>query len=241
MTGSSASGSKSTSVARSSPARWPPFTRTAPGVVRAMMRAACTMESRPWAAASMPARTLASGMLGVTTCARQNSSSTMARAAPSAMSAAPLVATMTGSTTMLPASWRRRPRATVRATRALESMPILTEAGRMSSNTASIWSATICTSVSCMERTPQVFCAVSAQITLWPYKPRAAMVLRSAWMPAPPDESLPATVRTEGSCMGPPIQEKRPAQNASSTDARPGQAAQGQLPLRRMKSCSQTR
>ena len=39
--------------------------------------------------------------------------------------------------------------------------------------------------------TPVVFCAVMAVIALVPYTPSAANVFRSAWMPAPPLESLP--------------------------------------------------
>jgi hypothetical protein len=41
-----------------------------------------------------------------------------------------------------------------------------------------------------------VFCAVRAVITVMPNPPRAEMVLRSAWIPAPPPESDPATVST---------------------------------------------
>jgi hypothetical protein len=39
-----------------------------------------------------------------------------------------------------------------------------------------------------------VFCAVTAVIAHIPYTPRAAKVLRSAWIPAPPPESEPAMV-----------------------------------------------
>ena len=47
-----------------------------------------------------------------------------------------------------------------------------------------------------MAETPIVFCAVTAQMQLMPYAPRAAKVFRSAWMPAPPEESDPAIVST---------------------------------------------
>src|SRR5437899_3137978 len=43
---------------------------------------------------------------------------------------------------------------------------------------------------------PDVFWAVIAVIADVPYTPSAAKVLRSAWMPAPAIESLPAIVRT---------------------------------------------
>ena len=42
--------------------------------------------------------------------------------------------------------------------------------------------------------TPVVFWAVSAVIALIPYTPFAIIVFKSAWMPAPPLESLPAIV-----------------------------------------------
>ena len=79
-----------------------------------------------------------------------------------------------------------------------ETMPIFTAAGRMSSNTMSIWSATMVGSMFWMLRTPQVFCAVIAVMAHSANSPCAAMVLMSAWMPAPPLESEPAMVRTAG-------------------------------------------
>ena len=45
-----------------------------------------------------------------------------------------------------------------------------------------------------MSATPSVFCAVIAVTADTPYTPSAAKVLRSAWMPAPAMESLPAIV-----------------------------------------------
>src|SRR3954464_285567 len=57
-----------------------------------------------------------------------------------------------------------------------------------------------------MAVTRTVFCAVTAVIALVPYTPSAANVFRSAWMPAPPPESLPAMVSTArggaGACSG---------------------------------------
>ena len=47
-----------------------------------------------------------------------------------------------------------------------------------------------------MPCTPSEFCAVTAVSTLIPCTPRASIVLRSAWMPAPPPESEPAMVST---------------------------------------------
>ena len=45
-----------------------------------------------------------------------------------------------------------------------------------------------------IEVTPVVFCAVRAVMALMAYTPFAIIVLISAWMPAPPLESLPAIV-----------------------------------------------
>ena len=52
-----------------------------------------------------------------------------------------------------------------------------------------------------MDVTPVVFCAVKAVTALMPNTPFACMVLRSACIPAPPDESLPAMVRTGASWL----------------------------------------
>jgi len=46
--------------------------------------------------------------------------------------------------------------------------------------------------------TPWVFCAVTAVRALIPKHSSAANVFRSAWMPAPPPESEPATVSSLG-------------------------------------------
>ncbi len=49
-----------------------------------------------------------------------------------------------------------------------------------------------------MERTPREFWAVTAVTTDAPWTPPTAKALRSAWMPAPPELSDPATVKTTG-------------------------------------------
>src|SRR5258708_11848703 len=54
-----------------------------------------------------------------------------------------------------------------------------------------------------MPLTPCVFCAVSAVMTEAPKTPSAANVFRSAWIPAPPDESEPAMVSATGVVIGP--------------------------------------
>ena len=55
-----------------------------------------------------------------------------------------------------------------------------------------------------MPVTPVVFCAVKAVIALMAYTPFAIIVLISAWMPAPPLESLPAIVNAVLICIYPP-------------------------------------
>ena len=75
-------------------------------------------------------------------------------------------------------------------------MPIFTASGRISSNTASICAPTTSGEISCTARTPQVFCAAMAVMTVSAYRPYDAMVLISAWMPAPPLESEPAMLST---------------------------------------------
>ena len=64
----------------------------------------------------------------------------------------------------------------------------------MSVKMASISCARNSGAASKMPVTPVVFWAVSAVMALMAYTPFAVMVLISAWMPAPPLESLPAIV-----------------------------------------------
>ena len=75
-----------------------------------------------------------------------------------------------------------------------ETMPIFTASGRMSVNTLSISCSRNSGVTSKIPWTPVVFWAVSAVIALIPYTPFAIIVFKSAWMPAPPLESLPAIV-----------------------------------------------
>ena len=53
-----------------------------------------------------------------------------------------------------------------------------------------------------MDSTPRVFCAVTAVTTLAANAPVASIVFRSACIPAPPPESLPATVSATGRVVG---------------------------------------
>ena len=174
--------------------RWPPFTSTPPGRALPMASAARSMaSSSPMA---KPHSRSASGILGVITSARGNSSSIRAARALSCIRLEPLVATITGSTTMCSARYSRSLVPMARMMSALDTMPIFTASGRMSRNTQSSCCPTNSGAASSTPDTPVVFWAVRAVITLMPYTPRQVMVFRSAWMPAPPLESLPAMVST---------------------------------------------
>ena len=73
-------------------------------------------------------------------------------------------------------------------------MPGLERRGRKIFGERRELSRTIAGGTGCTDRTPRVFCAVSATITDVPCTPNCWKVLRSAWMPAPPPESDPAMV-----------------------------------------------
>ena len=94
------------------------------------------------------------------------------------------------------------------------------------------WARTASTGSSQQPCTPSEFCAVTAVSTLMPCTPSASIVFRSAWMPAPPPESEPATVSTRGGAahaatvprLAPSLAEVVPAARA-----RPGRAVDGHL------------
>ena len=187
-------GSASTSLASATP--WPPLTRTAQPKRSASSHAAACCSSA--SEIGLPVRAVASGMLGVITRASGSSLPVSTVEASSLMRRAPDVATMTGSTTMFSARQRSRRCAIVSMMAAEDTMPIFTAAGGMSSNTASICSPTNSGVASSTPRTPVVFCAVSAVMAVSANSPWAAIVLMSAWMPAPPLESEPAIDSTAG-------------------------------------------
>ena len=113
----------------------------------------------------------------------------------------PLVATMTGSNTIGTVS-RFRYSATALAVSAEPIMPIFTASTPMSRTTASIWAITMSVGIRCTASTPSVFCAVTAVIAVIACAPSIVAVLISAWIPAPPPESEPATIRIRGVVMG---------------------------------------
>jgi len=78
------------------------------------------------------------------------------------------LATITGSTTSGCNSWCVIPATTASMMATLESMPVFRAPIEKSSATASSCDAMIAGSISCTARTPTVFCAVTAVITLSP-------------------------------------------------------------------------
>ena len=213
--------------------RWPPFTSTPPGRALPMASAARSMaSSSPMA---KPHSRSASGMLGVITSARGNSSSIRAVRALSCIRLEPLVATITGSTTMCSARYSRSLVPMARMMSALDTMPIFTASGRMSRNTQSSCCATNSGVASSTPDTPVVFWAVRAVMALMPYTPRQVMVFRSAWIPAPPLESLPAMVSTFFIHM-PPLfcrqkNSERPAERSEYQKQTPWAPGPGCFPL----------
>ena len=82
-----------------------------------------------------------------------------------------------------------------------ETIPIFTASGKMSVATALICSSKNSGLTSNILKTPVVFCAVKEVIALMPKTLQHVNVFKSAWMPAPPLESLPAIVRTVFICL----------------------------------------
>ena len=105
----------------------PPLQRTAQPYSALIFFAAASMSAAP--EMLMPERISASGMLGVTTSARGSSARLSVSMASSRRSFAPLVATMTGSTTMCFAPYSRSFAAMSSMSPAEETMPILTASG----------------------------------------------------------------------------------------------------------------
>src|SRR3972149_660666 len=123
-------------------------------------------------------------------------------------------------------------------------MPVFAAATSKSSRMASSWCPTSRAGRGKTERTDCVFCAVTQVRTLHPGTPSAAKDFRSAWIPAPPPESLPAMVSalltrainrlTQTSRRAPPRQSTgapRPWSHDSreppAPEASPGGAAEG--------------
>ncbi len=193
---------------------------------------------------STPVSWATSSRLGVATVACGSSSLRTASSAEEASSASPCLETPTGSTTAGAGVVASSP-ATVSTRTAEESIPVFTAWTPMSSTTARYWAVTASAGSSQAPRTPREFCAVTAVTTLMPCTPSASMVLRSAWMPAPPPESDPATVRHRGGAAPTPLTANppgRPGRPRSGPSRRcwsrarrprsPGAARSGSAPRR---------
>ena len=101
---------------------------------------------------------------------------------------------MTGSTTRgndVP----RSSLATVRTISAEKSIPVFAARTSKSPRTARSCFRISGTGIEKIESTERVFWAVTHVITEVPCTPTEAKDFRSAWIPAPPPESLPAIVR----------------------------------------------
>ena len=142
----------------------------------------------------IPESTSASGIFGVRICASGNRYSFKVLTASSLISLAPLVATITGSTTIFFASYSFSLSAIFMIRPEDETIPIFTASGKISVKILSSSSPKNSSVASIIAVTPVVFWAVRAVMALMAYTPLAIIVLISAWMPAPPLESLPAIV-----------------------------------------------
>ena len=141
-------------------------------------------------------RTSASGILGVIMSARGISLSIRVFTASSFNSLLPLVETITVSTTILRGLYCSSLSAIILISPESETIPILTASGKISVNTQSSCFPRNSGVTSDIPYTPVVFWAVSEVTALIPYTLWAAIVFKSACIPAPPLESLPAIVRT---------------------------------------------
>ena len=179
--------------------RCPPFISTALHPSARIFSAAARACRR--VRTGMPDSAVASGALGVTRQASGSSSCFSARSPSSSISLVPSFARITGSITRLGASCFLIALATSRTTAALASIPVFAAPGRMSESTASNCSRTCLPESGHELHTPRLFWAVMAVTTAHPKTPSAENVLRSAWIPAPPDGSEPAIVSATGAVV----------------------------------------
>ena len=192
----------------SSPSRWPPLSRTAPGPSAKRSAAASAIRSKPGGPQS--SRTPASGRFGVTTAAMGSSVSRRMATASGSSRRAPPLATITGSTTSgIPGARSRIALATASMTGRLCSMPVFMASTPRSPTTTSICCLIKSGSIPTTPWTPSVFWAVSAVTAVIAKPPSAVTVLMSACIPAPPPESDPATIRTRPFTGQPPRWRRR--------------------------------
>ena len=147
----------------------------------------------------MPGSTSASGTFGVTTCAAGSSSDRIASTASASSSRSPPFAIMTGSTTTCGRSSSRDRGGDRLDDRGVGEHADLDRVGAdVADDRFDLRGHQVGGHAPPRQITPSVFCAVTAVIADVPKTPCAANVFRSAWMPAPPPESLPAIVSACG-------------------------------------------
>ena len=137
-------------------------------------------------------------MLGVMSVHSGNNSWQITVTASSLISFRPLDDTITGSNTIYRGLKRDRHSAIARTVSASLTIPIFTASGWISLITAFICAAIYCGGTGNTSLTPQVFCTVTAVTALAAYTPAADIVLMSACIPAPPLQSDPAILSTQG-------------------------------------------
>ena len=142
---------------------------------------------------SKPEIASASGIFGVRSVTIGKSFSLMVETVPPSERASPLVATMTGSQTIILGLYSLSLSATAEIILAVGSIPSFTASTWISSNTASICFCISSTGTLKTDSTRVVFSATTDVITLMPKVSLALKALRSACIPAPPEQSEPAT------------------------------------------------
>mmetsp|Transcript_83005 Transcript_83005/g.240152 ORF Transcript_83005/g.240152 Transcript_83005/m.240152 type:complete len:405 (-) Transcript_83005:212-1426(-) len=201
--------SQSTSMALSLSEAWPPFSSTQRGPKAHRSRAACCI-SGSVDSSGLSSSSRASGRFGVMIVAILINSDFKLAMASSWSNTCPLVDTITGSMT----SWNgkrcaasspwhcaRRASATTLTISGVASMPVFTTSAPRSSKTERICCWTKSIGMGKTPCTPCEFCAVRALMAVMPKAPSAEHAFRSAWMPAPPPLSDPATMSTLGGMM----------------------------------------
>ena len=144
----------------------------------------------------IPESTSASGIFGVITLAKGKSFSCIDFIALFSIRFDPLVATITGSSTIFFTLYFTSSYSIASTISGEDTMPIFIASGKISSKIISNWLLTNSGATFTIPVTPVVFCAVSAVMALIAYTLFAVIVFISACIPAPPIESLPAIVNT---------------------------------------------
>jgi len=140
----------------------------------------------------------ASGTFGITNRAKGSNRCCIAFKAEACNKAEPLEETITGSTTNGILFLSPKKSATHSTAPTANNMPVLAALGVNALNTASSCFWIMAGLMGSSATTAFGFCAVIAHTTLAPCTPKPAKVRKSAGIPAPPPESLPAIVNATG-------------------------------------------